>query len=141
MMDDVFIIKPTKEDIKSAYDVFEVSIRDAFEKEGLGDLKEDILAEIENKSNLFSYSLDNKDLDVFFLVAKLDERVIGTISFGPCGTDIKKCTNHELDAIGELGSLYVLPHYQGHGVGSILIHAMIKYLHELGIEQFCLDSG
>jgi GNAT superfamily N-acetyltransferase len=141
MMDDVFIIKPTKEDRKSVYEVFEVSIRDAFEKEGLGDLKKDILAEIENKRNLFSYSLDNKDSDVCFLVAKLDEHVIGTISFGPCGSDIKKCTNYQLDTIGELGSLYVLPHYQGQGVGSALIHAMIKHLHELGIEQFCLDSG
>jgi GNAT superfamily N-acetyltransferase len=40
-----------------------------------------------------------------------------------------------------LGSLYVLPHFQGKGVGSALIQSMITFLHELGVEQFCLDSG
>lgn len=27
------------------------------------------------------------------------------------------------------------------GVGSALICSMIKYIHELGVEQFCLNSG
>lgn len=140
MMNDLLIIKPTKKDIKLAYDVFEASITDAFEKEGLGYLKEDILKEIEDKKNLITDSLKT-DSDLYFLVAKIDDHVIGTISFGPCGNDIKKCTNNELDTIGELGSLYVLPNYQGKGVGSALIHSMIKHLHQLGVEQFCLDSG
>ena len=88
-----------------------------------------------------AYAVANPDSEVHFLVAKIDNRVIGTISFGPCGSDIKKCTNNELDAIGELGSLCVLPDFQGKGVGSALIHAMIKYLAELGVRYFCLDSG
>lgn len=141
MMKDLLIVKPTKKDIESAYHVFEVTIADAFEKEGLGYLKEDILREIECKKNLITYSLENPDSNIYFLVAKIYDNVIGTISFGPCGNDIKKCTNNQLDTIGELGSLYVLPHFQGKGVGSVLIHSMVKYLHVLGIEQFCLDSG
>lgn len=141
MMNNILITKPTKKDIKSVYDVFEITITDAFEKEGLGHLKEDMLKEIEYKKNLITYSLNNSDSNIFFLVAKVDHNVIGTISFGPCGNDIKKCTNNQLDIIGELGSLYVLPHFQGKGVGSALINSMIKYLHELGVDQFCLDSG
>ena len=140
-MNGILIVKPTKKDIKSAYSVFEITITDAFEKEGLGYLKEDILKEIEYKKNLFTYSLENPDSNIYFLVAKIDDKVIGTISFGPCGSDIKKCTNNQLDGVGELGSLYVLPNFQDKGVGSALIYSMIKYLHELGVKQFCLDSG
>jgi GNAT superfamily N-acetyltransferase len=43
--------------------------------------------------------------------------------------------------VGELGSLYVLPSYQGLGVGSTLIKELMAYLSKQGIEQFCLDSG
>lgn len=38
MMNDLLITKPTREDITSAYAVFEASITDAFEKDGLGHL-------------------------------------------------------------------------------------------------------
>ena len=140
-MRDFWITPPDETDLKSACKVFEASITDAFEQEGLGHLKEEILKEIEHKKNLLTYSLKNPAADVYFLVAKTGDRVIGTISFGPCGSDIKTCTNNRLAPIGELGSLYVLPSDQGRGAGSALIHAMIKHLHDSGVEQFCLDSG
>ena len=41
----------------------------------------------------------------------------------------------------QLGSLFVLPRYQGQGVGSALISAMVAHLYKQGIEQFFLDSG
>lgn len=141
MINNIIISSLTKKDIKSACHLFEVSIPDAFKKEGLGNLKEDIAKEIEYKKYLINTALDNPDSNIYFLVAKLDNNVIGTISFGPCGSDIKKCANNQLDKVGELGSLYVLPSYQEKGVGSALIYAMLEHLHKVGIEQFCLDSG
>lgn len=141
MITGLAISNPTKADIKPAYQVFEASIPDAFEKEGLMLLKEDIQREIEHKKNLLDASLDLTDSGIYFLIAKLDKAVVGTISFGPCGEDIKKCTENQLDDIGELGSLYVLPHHQGQGVGSALINAMPDHLYKQGIDQFCLDSG
>lgn len=141
MIKDLLILKPTKEDLTPAYYVFEASIKDAFEKEGIGDLKEDILYEIEDKKSLLKNSVENKDSGIYFLVAKSGDKVIGTISFGPCGSEIKKCTNNQLDTIGELGSLYILPEYQGKGIGSVLIHSMLKFVYSLGIKEFCLDSG
>lgn len=141
MINNLSIERLTKDDIKSAYTVFEVSITDAFQKEGIGDFKEDILREIQHKKNLLNSALDNPDSKIYFLVAKVADKVIGTISFGPCGNDIKNSTNGELDSIGELGSLYILPDYQNKGVGSELINSMINHLNKLGIEEFCLDSG
>lgn len=141
MINNLTIIRPTKDDIESAYTTFEVSIADAFEKEEIEDSKEDILREIQHKKNLLNSSLNDPDSKVHFLVAKVENKVIGIVSFGPCGKDIKNCTNNEFDSIGELGSLYILPDYQDKGVGSKLINSMLKYLNKLGIEEFCFDSG
>lgn len=141
MIEGLVISNPTQADIESAYEVFEKSISDAFEKEGLGHLKEDISEEIEHKKHLLNLSLDSSDSDIYFLIAKQDETVIGTISFGPCGEAIMECTKNQLKDVGELGSLYVLPFYQGQGVGSALIKAMLAQLYKQGVNQFCLDSG
>lgn len=141
MIHNLVISYPTQADAKSAYQVFEISISDAFEKEGLGHLEEEIHSEVIHKKHLLDSYLELLDSNLNFLIAKLDDRVVGTISFGPCGVDIKKCTENQLENIGELGSLYILPDYQGQGVGSTLIIAMIRHLEKQGIEQFCLDSG
>lgn len=84
-MNNLSITKFTKDDIKSVYTVFELSIADDFHKEGIEDCED--------------------------------------------------------NSVGELGSLYILPDYQDKGVGTALINSMIKYIHGLGIKEFCLDSG
>lgn len=141
MVRDLQIVRPAEKDLPSAYRVFEASITDAFLKDGLGHLKEDLLNEIEYKKSLLTDSVENADSDMLFMLAKTGDLVIGTISYGPCGDDIKICTNHQLDAVGEVGSIYVLPEYYGQGVASALIGAMAAYLYQSGVEQFCLDSG
>lgn len=142
MINDLLIRQLTTDDIESAYQVFETAIPDAFEKEGLGFLYKDLYRQIiVDKRRLVDASLDHHDWDGLFLVAKLRETVIGIISFGICGDDIKKCTDSHFHSIGELGSLYVLPCYQNQGVGSALIKAIVMHLSDQGIDQFCLDSG
>lgn len=141
MVMNLLISKPTREEIKSAYRVFEVSIRDAFEKAGLGALEEDIHREIVNKKHMLDASLNLQNSGAYFLIAKLGDTVVGTISFGTCGEDIRRCTDNQLQDIGELGSLYILPQYQDRGIGSALIKAMAAWLDKQGIERFCLDSG
>lgn len=141
MINGLVITNLIQADLESTFQVFETSIPDAFEKEGLGLSKEVIHKEIEHKKYLLDASLDSADSDIYFIIAKLEDTVIGTISFGSCGEDIKKCTENSLDDIGELGSLFVLPRYQGQGVGSALINAMVAHLYKQGISQFCLDSG
>lgn len=131
----------TVEDAESVARLYQITIRDAFEREGLGHLVSDIQQEIESKKRMAEASLNPQNSDTYFWVAKIDGAVAGTISYAPCGKDIRTCTGNQLDAVGELGSLYILPEYQGQGIGSALIEAVTVFLREQGIDQFCLDSG
>lgn len=136
----VLITKPIQEDVKAIYSVFDTTILEAFHAEGLGSWDEVIRKEIAYKKQLLIGSLEMQS-EFYFLIAKLEGQVIGTISFGPCGEDIRKCTANELEEIGEVGSLFVLPSYQGQGIGSALIQAMAERNAAMGRRQFCLDSG
>lgn len=138
---DIVIYPLCQADRSGAFKVFEESITDAFEKEGLGSFKESIASEIAHKKNLLDASLGSSGSDPFFLIAKAEGTVIGTISYGKSGPFITGYTEAEIHTIGELGSLYILPEYQDCGVGSALIHAMAEHLYKCGFEHFCLDSG
>lgn len=65
-------------------------------------MDEDIQNEISNKKQMLVKSLEEQNGKLKFLEAKLDDQVIGTISFGPCGSDVLKCTDNELSEIGDL---------------------------------------
>ncbi|ULO09587.1 GNAT family N-acetyltransferase [Paenibacillus sp. 19GGS1-52] len=131
----------TQADTLSVNQLFEASITDAFEQESLGHFQNDIQLEIENKKRLVERALDPTITDIHFLLAKINEVVVGTISYKPCGEDIRICTENGLDDVGELGSLYVLPSYQNRRIGSALIKGMVTFLKKQGIDEFCLDSG
>jgi GNAT superfamily N-acetyltransferase len=135
----VSICKLSPGDLESACRVFETTIPDTLIKENIIIPDTFITKEIETKKRLLDESIEGRD--IIFLTAKTDGSVVGTISFGPCGEDIRKCTGGELSNIGELGSLYILPEYQGRGIGSALIREMASELNGRGIERFCLDSG
>lgn len=129
------------EDIPSVSNLFKVTIADAFEREGLGHLQADIRQEITAKIRKANDSLNPLETDVYFWVARADGIIIGTVSYAPCGEDIRNCTDNRLSAVGELGSLYVLPGNQGKGVGSALIDEVMGFFRKRGISEFCLDSG
>lgn len=136
----------TAADVEGAYGVFETTIPSAFSQEGLGSLLEDIQHEITHKKSrvqaFLQHDFDSEAANApMVLVARIEGKVVGTISYGPCGEAIRDCTNHRLDQIGELGTLYVLPELQGQGIASALITALVTELQRRGITQFCLDSG
>ncbi|MGG6311825.1 GNAT family N-acetyltransferase [Paenibacillus macerans] len=141
MIDGITIAPLVPADREAVCRVFELAIPDAFAREGLGDLEEEIHGEIGHKQKMLNSALASANAGVRFLIAKAEGEVVGTISFGPCGKEIRECTHQALDDVGELGSLYILPSYQGQGLGSALIKALATQLHRQGIKRFCLDSG
>ena len=97
--------------------------------------------EIESKKKVLESALNKDKTGIIVLIAKVNDEVVGTISFGPCSEAIRQCTNDKFSNVGELGSLFILPKYQDKGIGSTLIEEMISYLEKRGIKEFCLDSG
>lgn len=132
------IRKPEHSDLEQACDVFARSIALAFAEEGI---TAEAPAEIAYKQELLRRAVQAGDSELVFFVARLAGKVIGTISYGPCGEDIRRCTAGELAEVGELGSLYVLPEFQGQGVASALIAKMAAYLQSRGVQRFALDCG
>lgn len=139
-MADFIVTEPQPEDIPGMHDVFEAAIPYAFAADGLEGFEEEIASEITDKTNKVARSLEPNSATRFW-VAKTGDKVIGTVSFGPCGTHVRNVTGGKFDHVGELGSIYVDPDTHGAGVGSALINTVMRYLHDSGITEFCLDSG
>lgn len=141
-MTKIFSYQPlTLIDKAQAKQLFELCIPDTFRREKIDHLTQTCSDEIEYKCRLIEDALTEKKLGFTFWVAKQKDKVLGIISYGPCGEDIKRCSQESLTHLGELGSLYVLPEFQNQGLGSALIKAMVTELMALGIQEFCLDSG
>lgn len=141
MTQETIIQTLTVADKEQAKSLFEISITDVFQRENLGHLMQTCHDEIDYKRRLIDDALGEKKLGFTFWVAIQGGKLIGIISFGPCGEDIRRVSHDALLHLGELGSLYVLPEYQNQGLGSALIKAMVTDLWSRGIVEFCLDSG
>jgi GNAT superfamily N-acetyltransferase len=90
---------------------------------------------------LLMKDLQSNGKDYYFILAVVDDQIIGTAGFGPSGEMIREMTNGALASVLEIGSLYVHPDYQGKGVGSGLIDAILEIFRNQKIEEFCLDTG
>ncbi|WNS45799.1 GNAT family N-acetyltransferase [Paenibacillus sp. MMS20-IR301] len=137
----VSIAPLTLGDLGQAARLFEITIADAFEREGLSHLQSDMEQEIAGKKRLACACMEPDNTDIHFWVARIGGQVAGTISYAPCGEDIRILTDCELEHVGELGTLYVMPEYQGRGIASALIAEVEAFLRSRGVTRYCLDSG
>lgn len=74
-------------------------------------------------------------------MAELDNKIIGTIEFGPSSDLINACTSQKLKHVMELGTFFVHPLYQRRGVGNMLLKTIYQEMSNYGVTEFCLDSG
>jgi len=137
----ITIKRPTIDDIDLLHDFFKLVITDTFRKEGIKDQTGDLLAEIETKKRYLAIDLESNGEERYFLIAKLEDLIIGTIEFGPSSALICQCTNDQLKDVKEVGTIFVHPHYQQRGIGSLLLKEIYKEMDKRGVEAFCLDSG
>jgi GNAT superfamily N-acetyltransferase len=143
-MIDSVIIEPITLEYQAAINkLFDISIRDAFQQDGFVYTESELLQEIDLKKQIVAQAIqsEHSDSNIHVLIAKIEDKIVGTISYGPSNPLIHKFTDGALAGIGEIGGLYVLPDYQNKGIGSALIQAMIHFLHTKEIKSFCLDSG
>ena len=137
----VEIKRPRIEDSEVLNQFFMTVITDTFVREGLADLFEDIEAEMESKKKYLQMDLGSNGEKRYFLIALVENKIIGTIEYGPASKLIQDCTNGDLGNLVEVGTVFVLPDYQRQGVGNKLLAEMLLTLKGRGILEFCLDSG
>jgi len=140
-MKNISIHRPTSTDVKELHQLFKTVITDTYEKEGLGDYHEEINNEIEEKKKFLEEDIESNGEKRFFLAARSQDKIVGVISYGPCGELIKKLSNNRFDNVGEIGTAFVLPEYHNKGIGTILLNSMFLSLIGRNIDEFCLDSG
>lgn len=137
----VEIRRPRIEDTEELKQFFRIVIEDTFAREGLVELIDDIEAEIACKIKYLQMDFDSNGEKRYFLIALTDNKIIGSIEFGPASKLIIDCTNGNLGNLVEVGTVFVLPDYQRQGIGNRLLAVMLKSLKNQGIREFCLDSG
>ena len=140
-MQNITIRRPNLSDIDELHNHFRIVITDTFCKEGLGDDIQGIEGEIEEKKRMLREDFDSNGKGQFFLLACYQEGIVGTIAYGPCSQLIEDCSKGEIKDIVEIGTLFVLPEYQGSGIGKLLLNSLFIVLISKSIEEFCLDSG
>lgn len=106
----ITIQKPTAEDIYGVQDVFYETWLKTYPNEEFGITKEDVEERFKDRFSLEKIEkrlagMLNLGDDQLFLIAKDEEKVIGI------------CKLEKLEEVNNLGAIYVLPEYQGRGVG------------------------
>ena len=93
----------------------------------------DIEAEMESKKKYLQMDLGSNGEKRYFLIALAENKIIGTIEYGPASELIQDCTNGDLGNLVEVGTVFVLPDYQRQGVGNKLLAEMLQTLKDRGI--------
>jgi len=137
----VEIRRPRIEDRNELHSHFKIVITDTFIKEGIGNLLEDLNDEILTKEKYLESDFESGGEKRHFLIALYDNKIIGSIAYGPANNLICNLTNNAFKDLVEVGTVFVHPDYQQMGVGNMLLKKMYSTLKSKGIEEFCLDSG
>ena len=140
-MRNIEISRPKLEDVELINEFFQIVIRDTFERNGISDLVDIIVEEIEDKRRYLNQDIESYGKNRYFLIAKEDDKIVGSIEYGPSNELIDLCTNGELKEIFEIGTVFVHPDYQKKGIGSRLLDLIFKELRTNDIKEVCFDSG
>jgi ribosomal protein S18 acetylase RimI-like enzyme len=140
---DIQIEQPQQKDFEELKELFVSVITNNFKQYGFYEkFRKDIDREVDKQIKALEKYFENNDKDICFLQAKIDNKIVGTIAYGiPPSPDIVKYYPIDLHHTPEIKSAYVLPEYQGKGIGSVLLKEIMKALQENGFKEFVLDSG
>ena len=139
--DEIIIRRPRIEEIETINSFFVMVLNDTFEMNGIGDLKELLEEEIRDKRKSLNQDFESNGLDRYFLLAEYQGEIIGSIEFGLSNDLIKQCTNDEYKDLFEIGTVFIHPSYQRHGIVSILLFHLLQEIQKREAKEFCLDSG
>lgn len=137
----VIIEKAVLADEAQICSFFELMLIDTFKQNDIWEMQALLHEEIKEKCRFIHESLTEHHTQRYFLVAKFDDKIIGTIASGPANNDILEGSGGQCEGWQEIGTVFVHPNYQGIGVGHLMIQAIEQWLKNQGICHYSLDSG
>ncbi len=137
----VLIKRPDIGERKQIHSLFEKTIKHTFEAEGAGEEHSLIRELIDDQKNLIDLDFETGGKEAYFLVAETDDRIAGTICHRPCSDIILDCSQGKAQGMQEIGSVYILPEFQGRGLCKLLLNSMYITMSAKGFSEFWLDSG
>jgi GNAT superfamily N-acetyltransferase len=140
-MKGLMIKRPDKSREEEINAFFRLVLEDTFQANGLDDMTQLLEEEIEEKGKLLAKDFISRGQGVCFLIAEMDGEIVGTIEYGTSNPLIQQCTDHALDEVMEVGTVFVHPAYQGKGIGQAMSLAILQRMQAAGQEDFCFDSG
>lgn len=136
------IIRPQKSELDAIRKHLEYTISETFKEAGVFESAYDeYVEEIEYQTEKFKIDFDTQGTEEYFLLAKSENKIIGTIGYGKPNPVIKEYFPKLDDTIGEIKAVYINPAYQNQKVGTKLFQAILAYLNSQNIEEFILDCG
>lgn len=130
-----------KQERAEIHALFDCTIRHTFELEDVGEEFELIDELIADQQALIDTDLDTNGEELCFLVARCNQKIVGTICMRPCSDIIQDCADRDTAGMHEIGSIYILPKFQGNGIAKLLLNRMYIALTAKGVDEFWLDSG
>ncbi|MEZ4883662.1 MAG: GNAT family N-acetyltransferase [Chitinophagales bacterium] len=138
----VTIDSPKVTDIKAIRRLFVKTIHHTFEQEQIQPISAtEIEEEIEGQLNTLQQYFQTNGSEAFYLVARYGEQIVATAAYGKPNRIITENLALDYVQVPEIKSVYVLPAFQGKGIGSLLFKKLVETLQRRSIQKFCLDSG
>ncbi|TSB46634.1 GNAT family N-acetyltransferase [Alkalicoccobacillus porphyridii] len=137
------IRRPLTSDKQELTDLFQEVIKETFKREKISHLVADQQQELNMKMHYLESDLAKQKIARYFLIAidSRDDKIVGTIEYGNANEIIQDILKEELSQYPEIGTVFVLPKFQGKGIGTMLLDTIIKEIKLSGFKGYCLDSG
>jgi len=137
----IYIDRPTQADVKGLNHFFHKMITYTYASNGIVGFAKELDQEIKTKIDYLKQDFESDGHIRYFLVAKMDEKIVGTIEYGSPNALITACNDETLNNLPEIGSVFVDPDYHNLGIASTMLSAIFDVLTLQGVQSFCLDSG
>ena len=130
-----------QEDLPQLKSFFQTVIIDTLKKNAITNLQEVLEDEMLTKESYLLQDIQSNGKERMFLIAIFADEIVGIIGTYIANNYAVTLTNEKISGMTELGTVYIAPHMQGKGIGSLLVNSVLLHFKINGVKQFCLDSG
>jgi len=138
---EILIDRPNITNKKEISELFKTVIVDSFIQDGIGVRSKDIKEEVNKQIEFLNNDFNNEGRSSYFLIARLKNKIVATIAVNKANRLIQHNLKINVSKILEVSSVYILPKFQGKGIGTMLFNKIIEHLKQKNCEEIVLDGG